>query len=178
MIVILNGSFGIGKTTVAQHLVRRLPGSSIFNAELIGIPLQRAARLIGRDVPDFQDLRLWRRLTVAGLRIARALRPIVVVPMAFSNVAYLSEIRTSLERFEPLVLHVCLIAPIDVVHARLRKRGDDPTSQTWGYARAAECCSVHMQSAFAEHIPATGPVEQVVEEVHAALRRLAPAGAA
>jgi hypothetical protein len=72
VILLLNGAFGIGKTTVARALVTRMPGSVLFDPEMIGIPLQRVARAVGRTVEDFQDLRTWRSLAVLGLRLARA----------------------------------------------------------------------------------------------------------
>src|SRR5687768_517725 len=111
MILLLNGAFGIGKTSVARALAARLPRTVLFDPEIIGIALQRLARLAGRKIDDFQDLLLWRRLTVAGLRVTRLLWPNVVVPMAFSNAAYLQEIRAGLDRFETRVFHVCLVAP-------------------------------------------------------------------
>src|SRR5688500_5631952 len=117
MILLLNGSFGIGKTTVAGSLARRLPGAVVFDPKLIGMVVKRITR-----ASDFQDLRLWRRLTIAALRVTRVFRRNVIVPMAFSNVAYLEEIRRGLE---PDVMHVCLVAPIEVVQERLRHRGKD-----------------------------------------------------
>lgn len=152
VILLLNGAFGIGKTTVARLLVARLPRAVLFDPELIGIPLQRAARLGGRDVDDFQDLRVWRRLTIAGLRATRVLWPNIVVPMAFSNAAYLEEIRRGIHRFEPRLMHFCLVAPVEVVHERLRRRGDDPVGAAWGYRRASECSVAHRSPDFATHV--------------------------
>ena len=178
MILILNGAFGIGKTTVAQRVVRALPRAVLFNPEFIGIPLQRGARLLGREVADFQDLALWRRLTVLALRLVRAFSVNVVVPMAFSNTSYLAEIRSQLTRFDPVVLHICLTAPTDLVHERLRSRGADVARQSWEYTRATECCAVHPQPEFAEQIPASGSVDDVARAVLEAVQRSAAAGAA
>ena len=102
MILLLNGAFGIGKTTVARLLVKRMPRAVLFNPELIGRALQFV-----RPVDDFQDLPSWRRMTIAGLRATRMVWPNVIVPMAFSNSEYLDEIRRGIERFEPDVAHVC-----------------------------------------------------------------------
>ncbi|MBW2415202.1 MAG: hypothetical protein JRG76_11905 [Deltaproteobacteria bacterium] len=68
MIVLLNGAFGIGKTTVARGLRARMPGSGIFDPEMIGFVLRR---LPGVRVNDYQDLAAWRLLTVAGARACR-----------------------------------------------------------------------------------------------------------
>jgi hypothetical protein len=151
VIILLNGAFGIGKTTVARLLVSHLRRAVLFDPEIIGIALQRTLRLGGRTVYDFQDLSLWRRLTVAGLRATRIAFPNVVVPMAISNFFYLEEIRRGIARFDSEVVHYCLRAPIDVVHERLRLRGE---CGSWCYERAVECCELHASSAFETHVDA------------------------
>lgn len=155
MIVLLNGAFGIGKTEVARALARRLPWSTIFDPEKVGVPLQRAARLVGRTVDDFQDMSSWRRLTVLGLRASAVLSPCVIVPMAFSEPRYLDEIRGGAERFDRRVHHFCLVAPLAVVQERLRGRGDQPDTHAWEYRRAAECCTAHKSDVFAVSVDAT-----------------------
>ena len=160
MILFVNGAFGIGKTTVARLLVKEMPGAVLFDPELIGIALQRITR-----VGDFQDLRSWRRLTGIALRIIRRFRPNVIVPMAFSNPAYLEEIRAAAERADDRVLHVCLVAPLEVVHERLRRRG----AEEWCFRRAAECCAAHESGAFARHVNAEREPREIVEELQSLL---------
>jgi hypothetical protein len=155
MIIFLNGAFGIGKTAVARALARRFPRSVLFDPEKIGGPLQLAARLLGREVEDFQNLHSWRTLTIVGLRAARALSPTVIVPMAFSNQGYLDQVRSGAERFDHRVYHFCLVAPLVVVQQRLQSRGADPVSHAWEYRRAAECCAAHEDERFLHHIDAT-----------------------
>jgi hypothetical protein len=174
VILLLDGAFGIGKTTVARTLVARMPGSVLLDPELVGIPLQRAARLLGRTVDDFQDLRAWRRLTVAGLRVARLRWPTIVVPMAFSSAAYLDELRRGLARFEPRVLHFCLVAPEDVVHARLGRRGASPERNAWEFRRASECCAVHGGEAFRTQVDAS---DRTPEEIAAQIVAMSEADA-
>ena len=157
MIVFVNGAFGIGKTTVARELVARVPRAVLFDPEIAGIVLQRILRMVGRSVDDFQDLALWRRLTILQIRIAGMLWPNVIVPMAFSNAAYLQEIRRAVSRFESRVLHFCLIAPLPVVEERLRRRQPANVSDAaWQYRRAAECCVLHTREEFAPHVDASG----------------------
>ncbi len=150
----LNGAFGIGKTTVARALVKRLPRAVLFDPEPIGVLLQRFRR-----VDDFQDLRAWRLLTILGIRIARMFAKNVIVPMAFSNPAYLREIRDGVGES----LHVCLVAPFEVVRERLRRRGAD--AGEWELRRARECCDLHGDARFAIQIDAQREAGAIVEEV-------------
>jgi hypothetical protein len=171
-IVLVNGAFGVGKTTVARSLAARIPGSVIHDPELVGIALQRAARLLGRTVEDFQDLPLWRTLTVAALRVARLRAPAVIVPMAFSEPAYLDEIRRGVAAFEPTVHHYCLVASVAVVHARLAARGADAVAHEWQYRRAAECCVAHASDAFRVHVDAgTETPDEIADRLLADMER-------
>jgi hypothetical protein len=63
MIIWLNGAFGAGKTTTADHLCERLPDSRVFDPETVGIMLR--PNLIDRPVTDFQHWPPWRPLVVA-----------------------------------------------------------------------------------------------------------------
>ena len=171
MIVLLNGAFGIGKTTVARLLVRELPDAALFDPEHIGFVLRRLPSIFplrGRGTDDFQDLPAWRSLTVRGARLVRALRSTVVVPMAFDRLDYLGEIRTGIATADSDVRHFCLTAPLATVHARLQKRGahaGDPRA-AWMYRRASECVAAHADAAFAVHVPTEGlSAEDVVGRI-------------
>jgi chloramphenicol 3-O-phosphotransferase len=170
VILLLNGAFGIGKTSVARALVHRIPDSMLYDAEIIGIGLQRLARLGGRGVDDFQDMSAWRKLTIRALRVARFGSRNLIVPMAISNTSYLAELRMGLTRFERQVVHYCLVAPEEVVHARLKNRGSDPVRDRWQFRRASECCILHTRDEFAEHvIAANRSVEEIARELAARL---------
>jgi hypothetical protein len=171
MIILLNGAFGIGKTAVARALVARLPRSILFDPEKIGGSLQLAARLIGREVDDFQNLHSWRTLTIVGLRAARSLSHTLIVPMAFSELPYLNEVRAGAEKFDRSVYHFCLVAPLTVVQQRLQSRGADPVSNAWEYRRAAECCSAHEDDRFSYHIDAvSGTPAELAAQIVGAIR--------
>ena len=78
--------------------------------------------------------------------------------MTFSNVSYLREVMAGVEKDEPNVLHVCLMAPLSVVEQRIRARADalGVAPSPWTLRRAAECCLAHRSAEFAVHIEA-GP---------------------
>lgn len=131
VIILLNGSFGIGKTTIAPLLRSEIEGSAICDPEKIGIFLWRLPgwlHIDGRETDDFQDMTAWRRWTVRRIRAIRLLHHTVIVPMAFSNLGYLSEVRSGLERFDRDIRQFCLIAPLDVIQERLLGRGADPAT--------------------------------------------------
>lgn len=152
MYVLLNGAFGVGKTTVGRELRRLLPGAVIFDPEWVGLVLRR---LPGYARSDFQHLAPWRRLSILGAQSFGAVRHTVIIPMAFSEHRYLEEVRSALASSSRPVLHFCLTAPLDVVQARLATRGEPAHDPTWAWVhrRAAECCLAHESPDFATHVP-------------------------
>lgn len=170
LILLLNGAFGIGKTTVARALVPRLRRAVLFDPEIVGMVLQRLARVLGYRVEDFQDLTSWRRLTVAGLRLTRLFYPNVVVPMAISNHAYLEEIHAGIRRFDTRLQQFCLIAPAEIVYGRLRRRRARPADEAWQFRRADECCAAHRDERFGPHVRAgEREIEEIAGEILAEL---------
>ncbi len=153
MIIFINGAFGVGKTTVAKELRKRLPGTAIFDPEKVGFVLQHLPRY---QVSDFQDIPAWRQLTIRGIRFTHTFRQYVIVPMAFSNLAYLDEIRDALTDRGHNIIHFCLTAPLDVIQQRLGERGADVNApgNEWVFRRAAECCQAHTSDLFQIHVDA------------------------
>jgi predicted kinase len=174
MFVLINGAFGVGKSTVARELRSLMQRSIIFDPEWVGLALQR---IPGRRVSDFQDFASWRRLTVAGARCFGAVRGPVIIPMTFSNSAYLAEVRKGLAQSGRPVLHFCLTAPIEVVRERLTGRGEPPGHPAWSWVhrRAAECCEAHRGSEFGTHIATEHRPPDVVAVQLAALLGWIPA---
>jgi len=165
-VLLLNGAFGIGKTSVARAIVEVLPETIIINPELIGVLLQRCLRVAGRTVDDFQDLSTWRMLTVNAVRTAAWRGRRILVPMAIDKLTYLAEVRSGIERAGLHCMHICLVAPEPVVHDRLRRRGADPVRNSWEYRRASECCASHTSSEFAHKVDATsGTIRTIAREV-------------
>lgn len=173
MVVFINGSFGIGKTTVARLLAAQLPRSVIFNPEPMGVALLHLAAIGAPRKDDFQDLAAWRWLGARAIRIARSLRNTVIVPMTFTNLAYLEEFLSSVRARGVPALHFCLTAPLAVVIARLHARQSlGPTP--WQLRRAAECCAAHSAPEFAEHVPtADRTAHEVANEIAARIRNAA-----
>ena len=65
MIIWINGPFGAGKTTLAERLRDRRPKSLIFDPEEIGFVVKETVPIPASG--DYQDLPLWRGLTIAAV---------------------------------------------------------------------------------------------------------------
>ncbi|RYZ79244.1 MAG: tunicamycin resistance protein, partial [Proteobacteria bacterium] len=140
MIIMINGSFGVGKTSVATLLYKQIPNAIFFDPEEIGAYARlvtKGVRAGEEDTDDFQDIELWRTLTVTtGQALYRRYQRSLIVPMTLSNRAYLETIRSGFEEVAP-VAHFCLTAPLSVVQQRIIGRGNEPGSWVW---RKAEHC--------------------------------------
>jgi hypothetical protein len=176
MFLMLNGSFGIGKTTAAEGLARQLPGAAISNPEVVGYLLRRLPSFmlgLRRQPGDYQDMVLWRRLIVHQARWVHRRAEVVVVPMAFTNRAYLETFADALEATAPVQL-VCLVAPLAVIRARLALRAAEegrPGLTPFELTRSAECAAAHAGPFFGTPVDATGDVEQVVAAIRQAISR-------
>jgi len=174
MFILLNGSFGIGKTTAATCLARELPSAAISDPEVVGFVLRRVpAWMVGlrRQPDDYQDMALWRRLIVHQARWAYRRAEIVIVPMAFTNRVYLEEFAGALQAIAP-VRKICLVAPLAVVGERLAARAaleGRPCLSEFELRRSAECVAAHADPFFGTPVDASADMEAVV----AAIRRTA-----
>jgi AAA domain len=117
VIIWLNGTFGVGKTSTAQRLAAMVPGSRVFDPEAVGQLLRGV--LVDRPVGDFQDWTAWRSLVAASLiEITRMTGEHVVVPQAVLKQEYFDQIFAQLRAAELDTFHVVL----DAADAVLRRR--------------------------------------------------------
>jgi dephospho-CoA kinase len=173
MVIFINGSFGIGKTTVARLLSEQLDNSVVFDPEPVGVAFSHLALLVPlrQRTDDFQDLVSWRRISIRAIRIALRFRKTVIVPMTFSNAAYLGEFLSHFRSHGVPALHFCLTAPHRIVLGRLRGREGHRGPTQWQLRRSAECCDAHSAAEFAEHLAtadhsALDLADQIVERIH------------
>ncbi|MEU9119010.1 NUDIX domain-containing protein [Streptomyces sp. NPDC048506] len=128
MIVWLNGTFGAGKTSTAHELLDLLPGSTLYDPELIGTGLRLmlpAKRL--EEVDDYQDLPSWRRMVVdtAAALLTEVPGPLVT-PMTLLRQDYRDEIFGALAARRIPVRHILLHAEETILRQRIAHRAEQP----------------------------------------------------
>jgi len=135
MIIMLNGPFGVGKSTVAQLLHHQLPHSMIYDPEIIGAALRALTDGIGspaEETDDFQDIALWPSLTVlVATQLYQHYRRHLIVPMTIVHPVYFATISAGFASISPPLYHFCLVASPASVYTRLRARGGDSTEWPW-----------------------------------------------
>jgi hypothetical protein len=102
VIVWLNGTFGVGKTTTSELLVKALPKARLFDAECVGellVPI-----LAGVPCNDFQEWDPWRGLVVeTAARVLDYVGGTLVIPQTVLVEEYWDEIAGGLgERGIPI----------------------------------------------------------------------------
>ena len=172
-VVLINGAFGVGKSTVARAFHQRMKGSGLHDPERIGYVLRRLPHWFPGSAAKLDDYRtspVWRALNIFVMRLhARVAHPLIV-PMSL-ELELLDVLRRALTAGGCRVVHVCLVAREATVRERLATRGVSPTSSEgeWVYPRALAACRDHSTNdAFAHRIDTDGkrPIE-IVDELAA-----------
>ena len=153
MIIMLNGTFGVGKTTIAAALQQHLPRAVIFDPESVGTlvrNLMNGVRTGSEDTDDFQDILLWRSLTTATAKglYEQYGRPLII-PMTLVHPDCLTTIHSALAQIA-LVRHFCLQAPLAVIRERLLERGDDVDE--WAWRQSQQYMPRFRDARYAQHI--------------------------
>lgn len=155
MIVMINGAFGAGKTTIAEMLLPLIPNSMIYDPEEVGFMLRKIVteeiRLEKERTDDFQDIELWRILVV---KVANELKQKydkhLIVPMTIYKSQNFEYIYNGFKNIDNDLYHFCLIASEQTLHKRLTERGDKPGG--WTFQQSEKCRNILRDVRFEEHI--------------------------
>lgn len=154
MILMINGAFGVGKTSTAEALHEKMANSMIFDPEMIGgmlryvIPhdIQRTEATTG----DFQDFLLWKELTVnTAKRLVNHYGLHLIVPMTIREPAYFEYIYNGFKEISD-THHFCLMASKETIHQRLKERGEE--EGRWCYDQTDKCLTAYENNDFGEVI--------------------------
>lgn len=153
MIVWLNGTFGAGKTTAAQELLDLLPGSTLYDPELLGsgLRLMLPAKRF-EEIDDYQDLPAWRRMVVdtAAALLTEVPGPLIT-PMTLLRQEYRDEIFGALAARRIPVRHVLVHAEETILRARIAER--EKTPEDAGAAESTRRWSLEHLGPYADALP-------------------------
>ncbi|AER19235.1 AAA family ATPase [Streptococcus suis] len=121
MIIWLNGPFGVGKTTLANILHKRIENSYLYDPELLGDFLQH--QLPQTVCPeDFQDYSVWRQSTYKILFDLATKTDKIIIPMTIYKKDYYQEIIQQLIKDKIPLEHYILLADKTTILERLDNR--------------------------------------------------------
>lgn len=137
MIIWINGAFGVGKTTCAAELHRKIEDSILYDPEKLGDFFQDF--LPAEVCPqDFQDYELWRLATYQILHdLATKTNQIIIVPMTIIKTQCYKEIIQRLIEEDISVRHYVLTADKKTLVDRIKKRTEE--EQNWSYQYLDSC---------------------------------------
>jgi hypothetical protein len=119
VIVWLNGTHGVGKTTTSALVQALIPGSRIFDAEMVGEMLMHIEPGLP-ETDNFQHWPPWRPLVVeTARRLIEYTGGTLVVPMTVLVEQYWREISSGLTEYRLPVRHFVLHADQETLRARI-----------------------------------------------------------
>ncbi|MCI9434146.1 MAG: AAA family ATPase [Bacilli bacterium] len=136
MIIWINGSFGVGKTTIAETLKTKIASSIMYDPEKIG---EFLFNIMPEKKDDFQDYELWRILNFEILKNLSKSYHTIIVPMTITNKTYYDEIIGNLRNNNIVVKDFILTATKNKIIERLDKREN---STEWAYEQVDRCIDV------------------------------------
>lgn len=142
MIILINGAFGLGKTSLAEKIAREHESFMLFDPEEVGFMLRnvipKSFKKAHENTGDFQDLDVWRKLTVDVLKALKdQYQCHFVIPMTLRNAHYRDEIEMGLRVIDSEIHTILLSANKETIHRRLLERGDAPMS--WAFDQTDKC---------------------------------------
>lgn len=130
MLVWLNGSFGVGKSTTARLMVEGNTRWRAFDPEWVGY-MVRASLSDQSFGGDFQHLRSWRRLVpVVAAEVAAHTGQGLVAVQTVLRQSYWNELEDGARRQGFQLFHVVLDADPGVLRRRI-ETADDQTARQW-----------------------------------------------
>lgn len=155
MIIMINGAFGSGKTTVANELLSKINDSMIFDPEIVGYMIRE---ILPEEIKkkesqsgDFQNYELWRVLTVeTAKKLKERYGKHLIVPMTLRVPEYFTYIFNGLKDIDEETHHFCLQASRETIFDRLRTRGEEEGN--WCFQQADKCLKAFETYDFSEYI--------------------------
>lgn len=166
MIAFINGPFGVGKTTTAKLLARRLPNAMLYDPEEVGYLLHNVLSPV-EERRDFQDYALWPRLVVEfAERLIEEYGRDLVIPMSIWNRERFEDIVSGLERIDSNLHLFRLTASEDELRRRILARPDEEGNHGWCLSHVESGLEAARNPSFGREIRTDERMpEEVAEEI-------------
>lgn len=167
MIIFINGSFGVGKTSVAKQLVDVLPNALIYDPEEVGLMLRNILKPVDWS-GDFQDYPLWRTLLIDVAKLLKdQYKRTLIMPMTIWRSDYFKEVMSGLTDVDADIHHFCLTASTDIIRLRLIERGEQKPGD-WVFDQISDCVTSFQLPLFEKRIDTSNrSPEWVVQHIKA-----------
>lgn len=166
MILFINGAFGVGKTSVANVLIERIPGAILYDPEEVGAMLRNVLSPIEKH-HDFQDYQLWPKMSVEMARMIRTeYDRSLVIPMTVWNRERFEQVTDGLRDIDPDLSCFRLTAPEETLKHRILSRPDEEGSHEWCMAHLEVGLEASRDPAFGTEINTNGrEPEEIADEI-------------
>ncbi|WP_219837204.1 AAA family ATPase [Paenibacillus sp. R14(2021)] len=171
MIIMINGAFGVGKTTIASWLQASLANSMIYDPEEVGYMLRNLIpselKAPEEQTDNFQDMELWKILVVqVAEQLHKKYKKTILVPMTICNKDYFHYIFNGLKQIDAETYHFCLIGSQETIFERLRMRGE--VEGNWCFQQTLKCVEAYQDPCFQTYIPTDGrEIDDIVNTIKA-----------
>lgn len=147
----INGAFGVGKTSVAEALNQTVANSMLYDPEEVGFMLRNIVteKVLESDenTDDFQDLELWKTLTVeVAKQLTLKYKRDLIVPMTIYDKERFQYIYDGFKSLDQHTYHFCLLAKEETIHKRLVERGE--IEGNWCFQQTEKCVEAFKDNAF------------------------------
>lgn len=169
MIIMINGAFGVGKTSVAEALNKRLSNSMLYDPEEVGYMLRNilTEKIMesAEDTDDFQDLKLWKTLTVeVAKQLILKYERDLIIPITIHDKDRFQYIYNGFRNLDQQTYHFCLLATEETIHERLLERGEKEGD--WCFQQTKKCIEGYKDMAFEEFVETDGiDVSEIVTSI-------------
>jgi adenylate kinase family enzyme len=169
MIIMINGAFGVGKTTVANKLLESIDNSMLYDPEEVGYMLRNIitdeVKKAEEKTDNFQDFELWKVLTVKVARLLKEkYQKKMIVPMTIINKEYFTYILNGFKEIDEQTYHFCLIAKEETIYERLLGRGE--VEGNWCFQQTKKCVEAYQDECFEEYIFTDSlGIDQIVKDI-------------
>lgn len=155
MIIMINGAFGVGKTSVAEALNRVLDNSMLYDPEEVGYMLRNILTTetmeSAENTGDFQDLDLWKTLTIeVAKQLILKYKRHLIIPMTIHDKERFQYIYDGFKNLDQQTYHFCLLAKEETIHKRLIERGEEEGN--WCFQQTKKCMEAYKGKVFKTYI--------------------------